>query len=195
MNFSSSMLKLCLQLLHPELCPKKLAYYDDLPNQGSIYQTFIKPYESLYKYVEEKSGMKIRHPHQLLEFYFVVNTEEDLHLNLPEWVHKVYPDQIYPVASLTYSYHNMDNEIKKINAGYLMKKILMDAFNMTEVPKQEGVKKLYLYSGHESTLGYLLFALDVLKPHIPAYGSAIMIELYKDKQSEYFIKVIFNLLM
>lgn len=47
---------------------------------------------------------------------------------------------------------------------------------------------MFLYSGHETTLGYMMEALQVLKPHIPPYGSALMFEVHR-KNDQHFIKV------
>lgn len=49
-------------------------------------------------------------------------------------------------------------------------------------------RKMYLYSGHETNIGALLTALGIYYPHVPAYTSAVMIELWQLKE-KYFVKV------
>ena len=49
-------------------------------------------------------------------------------------------------------------------------------------------RKIFLYSGHELNIVAVLQTLNVWKPHIPSYSSAIIIELYEDLRS-YYVKV------
>lgn len=52
-------------------------------------------------------------------------------------------------------------------------------------------RRMYVYSGHDSTITGLLEALNLFNPpHIPPYASAIIIELHKHPGSgEFFVEV------
>lgn len=74
--------------------------------------------------------------------------------------------------------------------GYFLKKIL-DDFN-TKIAKvsEDTLAKIYLYSGHESTLGHILDALKI-EPHVSGYGSAVIFELHKTEANHsYYAKVL-----
>lgn len=109
-------------------------------------------------------------------------------MTLPEWTNEIYPEPLYSLASSVYGYHNLDPDVKRINAGYLLAKILKDTVSKIQNILQPADRKMFLYSGHETTLGFMMEALQVFKPHIPPYGSALMFEVHR-KNDEYFIKV------
>lgn len=46
-----------------------------MPSIPEIQEEYIKPYQNLFNYLSEESGMKIRDPQDALELYFVLNTE------------------------------------------------------------------------------------------------------------------------
>lgn len=112
-------------------------------------------------------------------------------LKLPKWVHDVYPEPIYSAVSNVYAFLNADKEVKQINIGYLLKNILNDTVAKTKGQLRPRSRKMFLYAGHESTLGWMMDHLNVLKPQIPPYSSAFIIELRKDKNYNHYIKVYF----
>lgn len=106
---------------------------------------------------------------------------------LPEWTQAVYPDEIEQAASYVYAYHNYDSLVKRINSGYLMKKILEDT--QSKIDNYSSERKIYLYSGHESTIGYMLDALQIDAGEVvPPYGCAISFEL-RQLKNDYYIRV------
>lgn len=109
-------------------------------------------------------------------------------MTLPEWTKEIYPEPLYSRASQVYEYVNSNPEVRRINAGYLLSKILRDTISIIQNINHPEGRKIFLYSGHETTLGFMLEALQVLKPHIPPYGSAIMFEVHR-KGQDHFIKV------
>lgn len=62
--------------------------------------------------------------------------------------------------------------------------------NMEKVRNgRQNDRKIMLYSGHETNIAGFLLALGVFTPHVPAYSSAVIVELRGDSKQEYFIKV------
>lgn len=49
-------------------------------------------------------------------------------------------------------------------------------------------RKIYLYSGHESNIAGVLYALNVNYPHIPEYSSSVILELHQI-DNEYYVQV------
>lgn len=50
-------------------------------------------------------------------------------------------------------------------------------------------RKMNLYSGHETNIGSMLNVLNVYKPHLPNYSSAVILELLQTNQT-YYVKVL-----
>ena len=57
--------------------------------------------------------------------------------------------------------------------------------------KNDNRKKLYLYSGHDTNIHFLSNVLDfdLPAPGYPEFGSAIIIEKYRNKRNKSFVKV------
>lgn len=60
--------------------------------------------------------------------------------------------------------------------------------NMLATQNGASRTKMYLYSGHESNIAAILQALQVYKPHVPEYSSALIMELHQI-DSDYYVKV------
>lgn len=67
-----------MQIFHTADCPFRREVLKDMPSLPEIQEEYIKPNQNLFNYLSEKSGMKIRDPHDALELYFVLNTEVSL---------------------------------------------------------------------------------------------------------------------
>lgn len=91
---------------------------------------------------------------------------------------------------MVYEYWNYDQGVKWIEIGYLLKKIFDDSLAKIEGHLNPSKRKMFLYSSHESTLGCMLNGLKLIeKAHIPPYGSAILFDLRKDSQNNYYMQV------
>lgn len=128
-------------------------------------------------------------PSDAQELFFILECENEWNLTLPEWTEDVYPEQLANAAIRVYSYHNYDPILRKINSGYHLKKILDDFKSKMDGTLSPSERRMFLYSGHESTLGYMLEALKQDVEHIPPYGSALAFELWENTDNQTFVKV------
>ncbi|CAH0560302.1 unnamed protein product [Brassicogethes aeneus] len=169
-------------------CPFKDKALEDLKNYEEIQENFIKPHENLYKFVENMSGLPMAVPSDLQGFFFTLKCEDDMGYKPPEWTKSFYPDKIEQVAGTVFNFQNYIHEVKVINVGYMLEKILNDfdkKINGTIVPKD---RQAFFYSGHETTIGYMLSALNISQNGIPGYGTALSFELRK-KNNQFFIEL------
>lgn len=112
-----------------------------------------------------------------------------MNLSLPEWTRDIYPRPLTNISARAYGYMNFDEGVRRINMGYLLKKIVDDSLQRMKRALLPAKRKMFLYSGHESTLGYILNALKLADAHVPPYGSAILIDIRRDVKSNYFVQV------
>ncbi|XP_018564769.1 venom acid phosphatase Acph-1 [Anoplophora glabripennis] len=175
-------------LFHPlSNCPYKIKVLSELSTIPKVQEIFIEPFQEIYEYIETNSGKSMKQPSDMQDIFFILKCEADMNYTLPDWTQEVYPAKVETAASYVYAYHNYDSVVKQINSGYLLKKILDDSD--AKISNAASERKIYLYSGHESTVGYMLDALGVQnKTVIPAYGSAISFELRK-LEDEYYIRM------
>lgn len=79
---------------------------------------------------------------------------------------------------------SLTQKLKKLNGGTMVKQVL-ENINKNSVNR----KKIFLYSTHDLTLSAFLIAngIEITKP--VEFGSAIIVESYKDDQHDVFIRV------
>ena len=78
------------------------------------------------------------------------------------------------------------DELKRLKAGPFVKKLVNewnDVRSGTLSPKD---RKIYVYTGHDSSISNILSALNVWDEQVPTYGIMAMFELYQDKQTGHF---------
>lgn len=86
-----------------------------------------------------------------------------------------------------------DGSTLPIVVGPLLDVLLKNMEDIRDGKKQK--EKMYLYSGHDTTLIPLLLALNVKFSEWPSYASNIIIEFYRKNISDkdqYFVKVLYN---
>lgn len=64
-----------------------------------------------------------------------------------------------------------------------MRKLLDDSRSKANDEARSQNIKIYLYSAHENNIAWLLTLLDVFYPHVPGFGSNVVIEVHKVKES------------
>lgn len=109
--------------------------------------------------------------------------------SLPSWVQDGDLDKLISLAAYTLQLMYNTPEKHKITAGLWLQEVLS---NMQA--KKNGTfmnEKLFLYSGHDTTVATMLNALDVYNGIQPGYSSALLVELHSDSGS-YFVKLIYR---
>uniref|UniRef100_A0A1Y1L094 acid phosphatase n=1 Tax=Photinus pyralis TaxID=7054 RepID=A0A1Y1L094_PHOPY len=113
-------------LLDSRACKYSYLFKDFYLKNHTMNEKFLKPYTEMLQYIENNSGMAVKDLISLQRFYFIVTTEHELGLPLPNWTQKVYPEPIYSAVSSIYKYFNSDLRLRQINVGYLLQKMITD---------------------------------------------------------------------
>ncbi|XP_019881984.2 venom acid phosphatase Acph-1-like [Aethina tumida] len=172
-------------------CPYYMKLVKEQANNRELLKKFVGPFADTYKYVEKHSGMKLKVPRDMSSIYSTLKCESELGLKLPEWTKKVFPDKMAEAVDVVYKYDNFNPEAKKFNSGYILKKIIEDFDRKIKNDITPKERKASFYSGHETTLGYMLNSLGLEVNFVPPYGSALSIELRKSK-GEFFVQLRFR---
>lgn len=97
---------------------------------------------------------------------------------LPEWTKCVWPNAITELAIQYYYNMAFNSEITSLITGQILEKILDDSKKYIEKELHEG-QKMFIYSAHEFNVAMALIGLNVFYPHVPPFGSYILIELHE----------------
>ncbi|XP_060527078.1 venom acid phosphatase Acph-1-like [Cylas formicarius] len=136
-----------------------------------LYENYTQLIEDLETHTGQKLNSKA-----FAELYFTLTTEKENGYDHPQWAKDVY-HHILQLAIKDYNVSTFNAELKKYCTGFLVKKIIDDSLTKA---KGEYFKdtKIFLYSAHEFNVAVLLRFLGVFYPHVPPYGSYVVIEVH-----------------
>ncbi|EEZ97834.1 Venom acid phosphatase Acph-1-like Protein [Tribolium castaneum] len=151
------------------------AYYKFLLSQEG--QEIRTEYKNLYNGLSKNAGFTVRTPRDVAGIYFALKSEEDYGLKLPGWTEGLYPEILEEAASVDYEVATANPTLRKLSAGFLLKKIIQDS-----VAKQNGSlpeeRRIFLYSAHEYNVATMLRTLNVFHRHVPPFGATIFFEIH-----------------
>lgn len=95
------------------------------------------------------------------------------------------------LAAVYYEAFSHTNEMKKLEAGFLLKEMI-DRCKNKSLSLLQPDRKLWVYSTHDLTIANLLNTFNLYEDvHIPPYASSLYFELYKYR-SEYFVQFFYR---
>lgn len=152
---------------------------------------YNEEHADLYRYTSEHSGNKI-HDAESLEFlYNTLFIEQLYNFTLPNWTKKVFPEQMMSVASYSFTIPANTKILQRLKIGPLVGQVMR---HMME--KRDGIMKpdykLTVYSAHDTTVANFLMALGVFDPQSPPYRSLVLVELWKNDQGEFQVRVLYR---
>lgn len=96
------------------------------------------------------------------------------------------------LAEQSYIYNAYTTEMQKIKAGPFLTKMFNEMTNKASDTLSPKDRKLYIYTGHDSTVVNIMQALGIWKRQLPRYSSMTLFELHKNKETgEYYVEVDF----
>uniref|UniRef100_A0A1I8PUV8 Uncharacterized protein n=1 Tax=Stomoxys calcitrans TaxID=35570 RepID=A0A1I8PUV8_STOCA len=119
--------------------------------------------------------------------------QEEYGLQLPDWTKEYYPEKLQFLAEQALIYNIYTREMQKIKAGPFLTKMFTEMKNKasnTLAPKE---RKMYIYTGHDSTVVNIMHALKVWKRQLPRYSAMLLVETHKNKETgEYYVELYFR---
>jgi len=157
-------------------CPRLKKLMEELSSDPTIKDIIAKN-DWVFKYLTNHTGAPVTGLLDIDYLYDTLYIEHLYNLTLPEWTHRVFPDQMKPMTDLSFKLSTWSLQMKRLRGGPLVSSII-DHFQGF-IDKTHG-RKMLMYSGHDTTLSSLLNTLGMFDPPIaPPYASLIMIELFK----------------
>nr|CAD7595398.1 unnamed protein product [Timema genevievae] len=156
-------------------CPAYSKEYE-LANNSSVIQNFTQEHADVFRIINEQ-GWPATRIDQINGVYDSLKIEESRGLILPDWATSIYPDKLREVLETYEAMRVHTPFMQKLISGPLLKAI---SGHMTS--KMAGSlkpdRKLFLYSGHDSTITALLQGLGFPRKFVVEYGAALFFELY-----------------
>jgi len=173
-------------------CPRYYEAYNEVLQLPAV-KSEIQPYEYLYGELEKLTGVKYKDPEDVQSLYLTLLAEKDFGLQLPEWTKKYFPDKMRFLAEQSYIYKAYTREMQKIKGGPFITKMLKEMEAKRTNTLKPTNRKLFIYTGHDSTIVNVLSAFKIWKRQLPRYSVMAIFELHKDKKTgEHYVEIYFR---
>ncbi|XP_023331571.1 prostatic acid phosphatase [Eurytemora carolleeae] len=111
--------------------------------------------------------------------YDTLKIETEMNFTLDPWTKSVFPDgKFAELKDFSFLVDTYTPELRKLKGGPFLKEMIehLDKFKSGELDPAN--RKVFMYSGHDTTIAPILHTLDVFDPPIaPAYAATILFEL------------------
>lgn len=163
-------------------CPR---YYEALEEVFQLpeIQQVMTENEELLSDLSRITGMPVKTPDDVQSLYSTLRAESEFGLKLPKWTKGYFPDRLLPLTELSYIYNVYTDELKKFKAGPFLKKMIGEWQQKRSNSIKPKDSKIYLYTGHDSTVVNVMAGIGVWQQQIPVYGVMGIFELLEDVES------------
>lgn len=165
-------------LLVRTACP---AYYKELESvkNGSEYQQILVDNKELFEQLTNLTGITISNPDDVMSLHGTLKAEDGLGLELPAWTQEYFPDKIEPLTLYSYLPLVGNDLLRRLKGGPFVKKIVNDMKSKVAGTEK---RKMFMYTGHDSTVTNLLGTMKVWDPQLPEYSIMTLIELHENQE-------------
>lgn len=161
-------------------CPRYHEALQEALNSDPI-KSEIDEYREMMKELTILTGLNITTPEDVNSLYSTLRTEEEYGLKLPEWTYQYYPDRLYKVTTRSYMYSVWTDELKRLKGGPFIGKMLTEWQEKAANTLKPADRKIYMYTGHDSSIVNILSALNVWEEQFPGYAIMGIFELLQDR--------------
>ncbi|XP_026481564.1 uncharacterized protein LOC113388396 [Ctenocephalides felis] len=183
-------------------CPAFFNETSRVQNSQEFQDKFSR-YHRLMQVLSANTGKEIKSPIEVWTLRTLYETQEAAGIEKPTWVSDNWND-INEYTDLVFQSMFHNDIQKRFGAGVILKKILDDSKAKARNADNLKERKMFVYSGHETTLVPLYAALAGsggfidrrgfrVPTHIPEFTAALAIELHRSVSSgEHFVKFFYT---
>jgi len=173
---------------HHTECPrltKMRKELKDSPYMKSLYEDN----KDLFDYISEHSGWSIKSVEKLDWIYDTLLVEMIYNKTLPSWTKSVFPGgKFEQLRNLVFKLDSFDHQMKRLQGGPFVTELVEHYDAIVDNSLDPADRKVFMYSGHDTTVSYVLDTLGVYDGLAPPYASAVLFELY-DLDGAYNVKI------
>lgn len=155
------------------------------------YASVLEKNKEMFEALEGFVGRPFKTPFDIVGLYYLLVSQEDCGLELPAWTKPYYPNKLRELACESWGYFVHSEALKQKTGGSLLEKLVKDWEDKIDNKLQ---KKLFLYSGHDTTIVGSLGACNIWDTaKLPEYGCSVIFELRQSRKTgEYGVQVYFR---
>ncbi|XP_065334452.1 lysosomal acid phosphatase-like isoform X1 [Cloeon dipterum] len=167
-------------------CPR---YYEERDRVKKIPPTseLLEKNKELLEKWTTITGLPVDNLDEVMSVYSTLLAQSRFNLTLPPWTKEYFPEAFLNMTSTSFLATVQTPTLIRLKAGPLVNNILKEFEK--EADQQQKVK-MFLYSGHDSTVANILAALGLYKtPYIPGYSALVLLELVEPSPGKFFVRV------
>ncbi|XP_033762458.1 testicular acid phosphatase homolog isoform X2 [Pecten maximus] len=158
-------------------CPRYQALVQDYRGENTM-SNFVATHQDLVEQIMNISGLSKDSWSNIADILYCQYVHN---LSLPEWESVLPFNLVTSLRDESASYFLPTQETTKLRGGPLLKEIIE---NMKRNLNTDSNRKVYLYSGHDTTLIALMQILNVFDRRHPSYSACVIVELWKSGKNE-----------
>lgn len=170
-------------------CPRYFEARDEVFERHEV-KAETQKYQPLFENLTKITGMNVTNAEHINSLYITLEAERDFGLKLPDWAQEYFPKKMQYLAEQSYVYNAYTAEMQKIKGGPFLKKMFSDMQKKREQKLKPFDRKMFIYTGHDWTVGNILSALKVWDRQMPRFSVMAIFELHKNPHTqEYYVEV------
>jgi hypothetical protein len=176
-------------------CPAADAAYEEVMKSKEV-QNFMESNKEFIEEVGNKTGAKYTKLRELDFLYDTLHIETSFEepLEEPKWLRVVGNGTLERLKQFELKAFEFDwssKKVQRLRGGLILKELLLNMRNATDLSKQKSMKKVYSYATHDTLLVTVLHALGLYNGIPPNYGSALLFELHRNSKNESLVNLFY----
>jgi len=159
-------------------CPRFEQLQEEIEN-GEYMKNIYDENKDLFDYISKNAGENISDIVHLDYIYDTLLIEDLNNMTLPEWTKSVFPGgKFEELRDLSFTIDTFTHELKRLKGGPFVNELIDHFHQVQNGSLDPPERKLFMYSGHDTTVAPILHTLGVFDIKAPPYASMIIIELF-----------------
>ncbi|XP_002086575.3 prostatic acid phosphatase [Drosophila yakuba] len=170
-------------------CPRYFEALEEVFKRPEVIAE-TEPYEQMFNELTNLTGKAIRSAEDINSLYITLLAEQEFGYKLPDWAKDYFPDRMQFLAEQSYVYNAYTPEMQKIKGGPFLNRMYKEMVAKRAGSLSPKDRRMFIYTGHDWTVGNILMALGVWKRQMPRFAVMAIFETHRDRETgEYYVEI------
>jgi len=159
-------------------CPRFTELHTEVLENSQFMRNIYKENSDLFEYISASVGENITDIVKLDYIFDTLLIENIYGMELPQWTKKVFPGgKFEELRDLSFTVDTFNQEMKRLKGGPFVKEMVEHFDSVADKSLTPPNRKVFMYSGHDTTVAPVLHTLGVFNMIAPPYASMVVVEL------------------
>jgi len=159
-------------------CPRFTQLHKEVLEESVFMKNIYNENRELFEYISNNVGENITDIVHLDYIFDTLLIESIYDMALPPWTKKVFPGgKFEELRDLSFTVDTFNHEMKRLKGGPFVKELVEHFDSVADNTLSPPNRKVFMYSGHDTTVAPVLHTLGVFNMIAPPYASMVVVEL------------------